>query len=212
MAIKTYITDPSNGNRAAVSSEGNLQVTIHPHPPVSDNTHVVPFRQYFTTTGVASGSNDMRVNGATTNVNFSINANGDEDIFIKTVSILITDAGARLNLFGALAALTNGLSFEYVSNDTGRLIIQDGIKTNLDLVRTGLGNPSIGDGTTAFRADVSGGGADAYLPVIDLQATFGLPWGLHLRKGTKDQLRFVVKDNLSAGLDQFDILGFGTKV
>ena len=133
-------------------------------------------------------------------------------MFIKTISVRISDAGANLNEFGALAALTNGVTFEYIGGAAGELTIQDAIQTNLDFIRLGISTPAIGGGTDAFKADLSGGGADTYLPVIDLSATFGFEWGLHLRKGTLDRLQFTIHDDLSTGIDAFNIRGFGAQL
>jgi len=38
-----------------------------------------------------------------------------------------------------------------------------------------------------------------------------LPWGLRLRKGTKDRLVFTVRDNITA-IDQFDAIAYGLKL
>ena len=111
-----------------------------------------------------------------------------------------------------MPALTNGVSFEYVSGIIGELVIQDEIQTNLDFIRLGLSSPAVGGGTDAFKADLSGGGADTYLPVIDLTVTFGFPWCLHLKKGSLDRLQFTVNDDLSAGIDAFNIKGFGSRL
>ena len=49
------------------------------------------------------------------------------------------------------------------------------------------------------------------MPNIDVAETFGMPYGLRLRKGTKDNLTFVVNDNLS-GLTTFDIVAYGIRI
>lgn len=212
MSLNVKLYDPKSGLHAKIDSEGQLNVVVHPHPPIDEAVAPLPFRQYLTDDGSSTGSNDMRVNGATTNVDYYIKASNESDLYIKTVSVLIADAGAKLNLFGALSALSNGIEFLHDTQDTGETIIHDAIKTNLDFVRLGMGVPPIGDGTSAFRADLSGGGADSYLPVIDLKATFGLQWGLRLRRATNDKLIFRIKDNLSTGMDQFDAIAFGIKI
>jgi hypothetical protein len=201
-------------NYANVTDEGALNVIVHPHPPTVDVTPLLPFRQYFTATGSSGGSNDMRVDGSTTPVDFWVTADNvaTKDTWIKTVSVIISDGGARLNLFGALSALTTGIEFLHITNENGEITIHDSIKTNLDFIRLGLSTPAPGDGTTAFRADISGSGADSYLPVIDFEMTFGLQWGLHLRKGTTDKLVFRINDDLSTGIDQFDAIAYGVQI
>jgi hypothetical protein len=169
----------------------------------------LPIRQYFTDDGTSSGSNDMRVNGSTTSVSFCIAAQADKDIYIKTIDVQISDNAAALDKFGALNALTNGVEFSYFSNETGELIIHEGIKDNLTFIRIGKGY-GIGDGSSAFRADISGGGGtDTYFMRLDLAETFGLQWGLRLIKGTTAKIQFKVQDNLSTGIDVFNIIGYG---
>lgn len=208
--IPTNIIGPA-GNPVSVGDEGEMSVVVHPHPPTGESIAPSPFAQFFTDTGDATGSSDMIVDGSVTEKEFSINAIGQEDLYIKTASVIIADNGARLNLFGALAELTNGVQVVHQTVDKGDRIIQDSITTNLRFIRFALGVPPIGDGTSAFRADISGGGADAYLPVIDFQSTFGLQWGLRLRAGTSDKITFKIRDNL-AGLDQFDVIGYGITI
>lgn len=66
--------------------------------------------------------------------------------------------------------------------------------------------------TEAFLADVSGGGTEkSYLPAIDFKEIYGLPWGLRLRKGTKDRLIFRIQDNLST-ISTFNAIATGTRV
>jgi len=211
--IKTQIVSSQNPqNGLKINGEGEIAVTIHRHPPVAETVEAYPFAQWFTDNGLATGSNDLRVDGSTAPQQFYIAARQDFDIFIKTISVRISDAGANLDEFGALAALTNGVSFEYVSGEIGELVIQDQIQTNLDFIRLGISTPALGGGTDAFKADLSGGGADTYLPIIDLSATFGFEWGLHLRKGRLDRIQFTVNDDLSAGIDALNIRGFGARL
>jgi hypothetical protein len=212
MTLQVQIIDPSTGRTAKINGEGELGVVVHPHPPVNEEVTSLPFRQFFTNDGMSTGSNDMRVDGSATSADFWIQASPTRDIYVKTISVIIADTNATLNKFGNLSALTNGIQFIHETQDLGTEIISDAIQTNLDFIRLGLGQPSIGDGTSAFRADLSGGGADSYLPVLDLSTTFGLPWGVRLRKGTKDKLIFRVRDDLATGIDQFDIIGYGTQL
>lgn len=212
MSIDVQLYDPSNAMRASISSGGILQTISQSHPNVDETKIALPYKQNFTSTGKVGGSNDMRVDGSTVNAEFYIAANSENDIYVKTISVLISDNGAKLNLFAALTALTNGVEFLHIAEDTGETIIHEAIKTNLDFIRLGLGQPSIGDGISAFRADLSGGGDDSYLPAIDLEKTFGMQWGIRLRKGTNDRLSFRVRDNLSVGIGQFDTIAFGIKI
>jgi hypothetical protein len=107
--IKTVITD-GNGehNKLKVYDEGAVGVVEHRHPPLDEETAALPFRQYFTDDGTATGSNDWTVDGSSTNAEFYIKAVTDYDLYIKSISVIIGDGGApALNKYGALSALTN---------------------------------------------------------------------------------------------------------
>ena len=200
-----------SGDSLRISPEGAAQVVVHPHPPLVDDLITIPFRQFFTDDGLSSGSNDMKVDGSTNNVDFFIAASQTKDVFIKSISIVIADAGATLNEFGNLAALTNGLTFSHVTGKEGETVVADDLKTNFDFVRMSLGSPAFGDGTAAFRANNVSGTSEAYIPVIDFAILFGMPWGVRLRKGTKDKLVFTVKDDVQT-VDDFNIIGFGVLI
>lgn len=207
----TILDGKGKGNKVAVDKAGLLHVQTQPHPPRDAAIDILPFSQFFTSTGLSSGSSDMVVNGSSSPQEFSIVAQNGKNIFIKTISVQISDNGANLNNFGALTALTNGVDFAWFTQESGEFVIQSGIQTNLDFMRLGLGVPPIGSGTNAFKADISGGGADTYLPVIDLASTFGLPYGLKLRQGTTDKVTFTINDNLT-GIDTFNIIGYGIEL
>jgi hypothetical protein len=212
MSLKTEIVDgKGTGQKAKVNREGQLNVIVHPHPPVEEQISALPFRQYFTDNGTSSGSNDMLVDGSTNNVNFYIEAQPDKDIYIKTISIRISDASATLNKFGNLAALANGVRFYWESQDVGEIEIHEGLVSNFDFVRLAIGEPSYGDGTGAFRASNVQGTSEGYVPVIDCADVFGLPYGIRLRKGTTDKLVFTVRDNIST-IDAMDIIGLGLTI
>ena len=209
--IKTQIVDGfGKGHKMNVTEEGTVGVVVHPHPPLVEEVEILPFSQYFTDNGTATGSNDMRVNGATTNVDFSVNAIQDRDLFIKTLTIEISDAGATLNEFGALSALANGVQFIWFTQDQGEYIINDGFKTNWEAIRM-CGTDPYGGGGNAFKANNISGGSEGFTPVFDTQKMFGMPWGLRLKKGTKDKLIMRVRDNITA-IDSFNIIAYGTRL
>ena len=212
--ITTDVIDGfGTGSKMRVNPEGTIDVVSHLHPPINDTLSVVPFRQYFTDDGTPDGDNDMIVNGGTTPVDFSIEAHHNHDIYIKYISVVIGDGGSpTLNKFGALTALTNGVSWSWFTQDEGRYELHEGIKSNLDFIRIGGDTAAIGTGVDSFLADVSGGGSEkSYLPNIDIAETFGMTWGLRLKKGTNDKLIFTVNDAL-AGLVTFNIIGYGSRL
>ena len=190
-----------NGKELKINGEGEITTTIHTHPPIDEGVESLPFRSYFKN---SSASSDMRVNGATTNVPFYLAADDEFDYFIKTISIKVADAGATFEKFGNLTALTNGVEFTWSNQKVGELIIHEGLKTNISLFRLSAQTPTI--------TDLSGSGADAIIVDVDLARLFGTPWGLRLTKGTTDRMTFTVKDNLSTGLDEFNIIGYGIKI
>lgn len=211
MSIKTRFEDGNGrGNIARVDEDGALSVVVHPHPPKDETDAAFPFRQYFTDTGLSSGSNDMRVNGSATPIDFSVEANPDKDVYIKSVSVVIVDAGASLSEFGNLAALSTGIEFCWETQDEGIVVIADAIQTNFDFVRLAIGEPSFGDGATAFTASNISGQSEGFLPVLDFQKIFGLQYGIKLRKGTKDRIFFRINDNITA-IDEFDAIAYGIK-
>jgi hypothetical protein len=210
--VKSLIVGAGGAQVAAVNEEGTLNVVVHPHPPIGETLTGQPFRQYFTADGYTSGSNSMSVNG-TTAQDFCISASEDYDIYIKSISLVIGDGGSpALNKFGNLAELTNGVRWSLFSSELGDYELHDGIKTNLEFIRLGVDTAAIGTGVDAFLADVSGGGTEkSYLPTIDLNETFGLAYGLRIRKGSNDKLIFTVRDDLSS-LTTFNAIGYGLRI
>lgn len=204
-----HIDGHGRGYSAKIEQEGTINVVSHPHPPTSPTVEPVPFRMYFE----ASGSNDMAINGATTSVNFSINAETEFDVYIKSISVEIADGGSpALNKFGALSELSNGVGWYYFNQEIGEYELHEGIKTNLEFIRIGVDTAGTGTGADAFLADVSGGGTSkSYLPMIDMAETYGLPFGLRLKKGTTDKIFFRINDNLT-GLDKFNAIAYGLRI
>ena len=149
MTIPTKIEDGTGtGHFLKINGEGEASVVVHPHPPRDEDAVFgtpIPFRQYFTDNGYSDGDNDMRVNGSSTNQLFFIQAEQEKDIYIGRVSIVIADASATLNKFGNLTALTNGVLFEWSSQELGTTVIHEGLKSNFQFVRLGGGMPATGD-------------------------------------------------------------------
>ena len=202
-----------DGKQLKINGEGELSVVVHQHPPIDEDVTSLPFRQYFTTTGIKGGSNDMRVNGATTFQDFYISASPDYDIYIKYITVEIGDNGTpALNKFGALSALTNGVAFYWDTQKEPLYELHEGIKTNKEFIRIASDTGAIGTGTDAYLADVSGGGTEkSYLPNIDMEEIYGFNWGLRLRKGTLDKLIFRIQDDLT-GLSTFNAIATGIRI
>lgn len=203
--ITSHLQDGhGSGNTAKIGDEGELSVVAHPHPPKAETDAPLPYRSYFTD---SAGSKDMRV--ATETV-FSVRAAPERDIFIKSCLVTIADAGAALNQFGSIPALTNGVRFMWHTQDLGEVDIHEGLTSNFDFVALSGGLPAIGSGNTTFRANNVEGTSEGYIPFIDFERIFGVQWGLRLRAGTEDTLSFVVRDDTS-GVDRFDAVAYGIR-
>ena len=200
MGISVNIEDSRKKHRLKINGEGEASVVVHPHPPRDEEAVIgtpLPFRQYFTDDGYSTGDNDMKVDGSTTPQTFFIQAEQERDIYIGRISMVIADASAVLNKFGNLTALTNGVLFEWKSQDLGDTVIHEGLKSNFDFVRLGGGKPAFGDGAGAFRANNVSGTSEGYIPQLDFSEVFGMPWGVRLRRGTTDKLIFTIRDDVT---------------
>ncbi len=211
MALTFWLRDAVLGRRARIDKFNALHVSQTNVPlDIDDGARV--FGQFLTSTGLASGSNDMRVNGSVTPQTFFISAIPGYDVFLKTVSFLISDVGAALNNFGALAVLTNGCTFSYEDSE-GDVVIQSAIKTNFDMIRMSGGEPAFGTGTAAFQAQNAVASlSDAYFPVFDFQKMCGFSQGIKLKSNTKQRLKIIINDNLSVGIDVFNCFARGIQV
>jgi hypothetical protein len=204
----------ATGKQLKVNGEGEITVAVHQHPPIDEDVYALPFRSYFTDDGTPLGTNTMNVNGLGigASVDYYIKAVPDYDIYIKYITVEIGDGGSpNLNKFGSLSALANGVSFYWDTQADPEYILNEGIKTNKNFIRS-FGTYGFGDGTSSFLADVSGGSAEkSYLPTLDIEQRYGLKWGLRLRKGTNDKIILRVNDDLTA-LTTFNAIGTGTRI
>lgn len=204
--VNVILTDSATGKTANIGDEGVLNVVVHPHPPIGETLTGLPYSSYLKD---SNDSNDMIVNGSSaTPIDFDILALNDYDFYIKSIAIQISDPGARMDRFGALTALTNGCDFFYKSNETGELIIEENIQTNLDFYGMATGGKGFGSAANSFLIDLSGGGEDTYLPEIDFFKRYGLQYGVRIRKQSDDTITMRIKDNL-AGLSVFNIKAYG---
>ena len=206
MPINALITDPATGRTAELSTENHLITSLSSCPPLLPQKCRI-FRQFLTDDGTATGSEDMRVVGSlAAPLQFWIPADNDVDRYITMLSFVIADDGAKLNLFGAIAALTNGCRLFY-SYDLGDAVISDNLVTNWEFVRTAQGNPSFGTGGDVFKGKDIEGKVDAYIPVINFML-YMPPYGVKLDRGTNDRMVLEVRDNVSA-IDSFNCIASG---
>lgn len=207
--LKTSIHDQKQGHSLAIQEDGSINVFVIPQPPKDAEQVTLPFTEYMTLNGLGV-TKSMLVDGSVTNQEFFVGAKS-YDVYINTVVFEIADAGAVLNQFGALAALTNGLDFYYFNGSQGRYVVESQIKTNYDMVKLSNFQPAFGTGANAFQLTNAVSAAEAYVGVIDLEDVFGLQWGLKLRASTTDRIGFTVKDNIS-GIDAMTIKVYGIRV
>ena len=174
-----------------INEEGALHVIAHPHPPEQfDVKYPAPLTQFFTN----NGSNDMIVAGSLNSpIDFCINANQQGDIYIKSITIRISDTNMQLDDFGGLSPLINGIDLIYKDQTLGERPIISNITTNIDFFRSATGGKNFGSGSNSWKADVSGAGADTYFPEIDISSRFGPQFGFRLQKNTTDFLCFRIK-------------------
>ena len=112
MAIKSVI-EGASGNKLIVGPEGEAYVVVHPHPPKDEEETSLPYRARFKN---SADSDAMAVDGSVTEQIFSLQAIGERDIYVNSISVRIADGGSpNLNKFGNLTALTNGVGWEWVS-------------------------------------------------------------------------------------------------
>jgi hypothetical protein len=206
MTVKVIIADGTGtGRTAEISDQLALVVSDTGCPPLVRQKNRV-FRQYMTDDGTATGSEDMKVDGSATAVEFWIAADNDDDRYITTLSFVIADANAVLNKFGNVAALTNGCHL-YYETPAQNVDIHTALKSNFDFVRLCLGAPAFALATTAFRAGNVVGTSEGYIPVLDLRQLVP-PFGIKLDRGTTQRLALKVRDDCT-GVDGFDCIAYG---
>jgi hypothetical protein len=64
--------------------------------------------------------------------------------------------------------------------------------------------------TTANAVSASNvsGASEGYIPFVDLDEIFNIPWGLRLRKNSTDKLYFKIQDNVTT-IDDFNCIVYG---
>ena len=210
MPVDTRVIDGGGTELTAVVDDvKGLRTTVHPAPPFVPQV-TIPFRQYLTDDGTATGTLSMVVDGSSANVEYWVEAHDTNDRYITEMSFVIEGAGAKLKEFGTGPALTNGLKLHWEAN-TGEVVMHDAIKTNFDAVRLCRGNPPFGSAADSFRAkDVNTLNSEAFMPVLDLKGWMP-PFGFKLAAGTKQRIVLTVRDDMTTGSDitELDVIAYG---
>lgn len=141
-----------------------------------------------------SGSSDMAVDGSSTPVEFEFLIPANTWVDLAQFNIVLTDVAVTNDKFGAITALTNGVTIEIIDVDTTTVLFDftatRPIRTNTDFALY-----------AGVSAKLAGGGlVDAVLVEWPLQST-----GAVLRVLGGQLIRATVNDNLT-GLNTFGIL------
>ncbi len=198
MGVFASIKDALTGVSSRVTPSGALLVVNEEQPPKVAFDRKFVISEFFKTSG---GVQDMRVDGSVTPVEFFIEADPDDDIYIREIQILIVDAGSTLAKFGNLGRLTNGLEFFY-EQSSGVINVGSPMQSNYDMGRFA------GESEPVILSNVIGN-EEGFSPTLDVEKKFGLQFGIKLRSGTKQRAVFKVNDNLSVGINTFEILASG---
>lgn len=203
---RTIIGDANTRRNAKVTLEGALVTASSTRYVEEPGVSSIPAGYEMKVNG--TGSNSMVVNGATTPVDVYVPASQVGDIFITTLSIVISDNLVSLNQFGGLAALANGCQLFY-ETARGRFYFPLRFKTNADMIRLSNLIPGTGSKNDAFQLAKAGvAGDDGYIINIDASKFSPLEFGLRLRRASKDKLGIRINDNLT-GLTEFNALVTG---
>lgn len=202
ISIRDALTKRASG----VDIFGALRTRDTGLPPFGNTVQAIPFSQFFSD---LNGATSMLVDGSVTEQFFEIRPDNTRDRYIKTMAFSIADQNATLSQFGNIGALTNGVLFEW--DRQGETVELASMVSNYDHVRLSGGDPPFGDGTAAFRGGNVVGISEGYLPVLDFQRMFGLPWGIRLAAGSDEVLRLTIRDDLT-GPDGYDCLARGFEI
>lgn len=198
-----------SGYRAKVSQFGAIKVFEQGIPDKDDPAISVPQTAFLAD---INGSLDMRVNASLASPqDFYIQADQEDDLFISTLSFLISDQNAILSNFGSIGELNNGCQLILKTQELGESILADNLTTNFSFIRLCADTPAVSDQVSAFRADNISGNSEGYNCILKINEVFGTKFGLRLRAGTKDRLILRIRDNISQ-IDAFNGLTFGIRL
>ena len=206
MGVDSVIRDPLSKRGANVDIFGAVRTRDTGLPPFGNTVQAIPFSEFFSDD---AGSTVMAVDGSVIPIQFNIIADSERDRYIKTTQFTIVDQNATLTQFGNIGSLSVPILFEW--DKSGETVQLASMISNYDHVRLAGGDPAFGDGTAAFRAGNVLGTSEAYIPIVDFQRIFGLPWGIRLAAGSDETLRIIVQDDLT-GVDGYDCLARGFEI
>lgn len=209
--ISVEISDNKAGRRAHVTENNALRVEQIESAPPEVGT---PSRNTFLsgllgTTGLDSGTTDhLAADGSVTTYTAYVEASDDYDIRITYLMVVIEDSTVSHSTFGALPALTNGVSVVSIERGEETFVIKEATKF-ADLIDQTLADAPFGDGTTAFELASTTGTQDSQVLPMNIGAI--IPGGIRIGRGTVDRLELRINDNLT-GLSKFTVRVLGYRV
>jgi len=191
--------------KAKVLDDNELLVSVNPTPPLIQSK-VYIFSQFLTTDGTSSGSNDMGIDGSSTNVEFYLKADEEEDAFVTKLNFIVGyGASAYLYDFADSGGpLTNGINIYYTDSYNDVITIAN-ITRNYSFLRFSLLSGII---PTAWELRNLGALNDyGYMCSIDLSSLVS-PYGVKLDRGTRQKLSILIRDDCTDA-DIFNCRAFG---
>lgn len=212
MTLKTVIGNTKDERTVRVTEEGAFVVTFTSALPIDEEIKIIPFASLLTIGGVPvseGGVSDLNVDGSTTSVDAFVTGQEAGDLYLTTANIVIADSPTvALNLFGGIAALTNGVLFFY-EVPSGRKELATSITTNFDFIRLASLTEGLGSKNDAYQVNkLNAAGDDGYNPVFDLGRLSPLNTGIRIRKNSNDKLGFCIRDDLTA-VNTFNVIAIG---
>lgn len=210
MATPVQITGLNNEKASVI--DGGLAVSQVPAPSTNQDILTLPYVNFLTIGGDGI-TTDLNVDGSINEVDAFISAEAGADIYVNTISVVITDSAASggiyLNEFGALPPLTNGV-VPYFANKGERLAFAERpLFTNFDFVRIGTLTPSLGQDQLAFRVQAERNSNDyAYIATWDMTRLSPYGLGLRMSANTKQAIGITIRDDISS-LTGFEVLATG---
>jgi hypothetical protein len=142
VSVPFQIVGP-DGKPINVTPEGTIGVVVHDHPPTGETIQAPLWHADFET---AAGSADMVVVGTTAApVDFCVSALPTADRWVRSMSFEVSDRSCALYLWGALAALTNGVQVLWITQDLGEVELFNW-KTNFQATQAQGGRAGPGSG------------------------------------------------------------------
>lgn len=200
-----------NNERASVV-DGGLSVSQVPAPSSNADILTLPYVSFLTVNGDGVTDN-LIVDGSVNPVDAYVEAEAGSDIYVNTISVVITDSagagGIYLNEFGALPPLTNGIVPYFFNKGEKLAFAERPLFTNFDFVRIGTLTPALGSDQLAFRVQAERNSDDyAYIATWDMTRLSPYGLGLRMSANTNQQIGITIQDDITA-LTGFEILATG---